>query len=547
MATDNRTYSELLSEIETLRLRLEEAEDTLQAIHSGEVDALVISRPEGEQVFTLQGAEHPYRVLVETMSEGAVFLTSDGHVVYANKQLANLLQVPIEKLISSPLVDYVAHQDQALFTNLLKFTNQLKKININSNRSEITFTTGTGNKLPAILSFSVIDLIDNPGVGVVVTDISERKKAEDVSKASYQYARSLLEASLDPLMTISVDGKIMDVNQATITVTGIERDQLIGTDVFAYFTEPDLAELGLKKVFSQGSVTDYPLAFRHVSGKVTDVLYNASIYRNPQGEIAGVFAAARDITGRKLIEQQLETSLYYTRSLIEASLDLMVTLNVKGKIIAINKVAEQLTELPRAQLVDSDFALYFIEPEQLLAAHQEALTHGGVVEVPLTIKQKSGAFVEVLYNASPYRNQSGEIEGLLGVARNVTERNKTEQKLRLAASVFDHAWEGILITTPDGTIMNVNEAFNRITSYSRHEVLGKNPNILSSGRQDKDFYANLWHSLKEQGHWVGEVWNRRKNGEVYAVMENISVVLDSQGKTSHYIEFTQKLRSQEFK
>ena len=385
MATDNRTRTELLSEIEILQLRLEEAEDTLQAIHSGEVDALVISRPEGEQIFTLQGAEHPYRVLVETMSEGAAFLTSDGNLVYGNKQLANLLQVPIEKLINSPLVNYVAQQDQALFTNLLKFTNQLKKININSNRSEITLTTGTGNKLPAILSFSVIDLVDNSGVGVVVTDISERKKLEDVSKASYQYARSLLEASLDPLVTISVDGKIMDVNQATLTVTGIERDQLIGSEIFAYFTEPDLAELGFKKAFSQGTVTDYPLAIRHVSGKVTDVLYNASIYRNPQGEIAGVFAAARDVTARKLIEKQLETSLYYTRSLIEASLDLMVTLSVEGKIIAINKVAEQMTGLPRAQLVDNDFALYFVEPEQLHAAHQEALTHGAVVEVPLTI------------------------------------------------------------------------------------------------------------------------------------------------------------------
>jgi PAS domain S-box-containing protein len=179
-------------------------------------------------------------------------------------------------------------------------------------------------------------------------------------------------------VTISVDGKIMDVNQATLTVTGIERDQLIGSDVFVYFTEPDLAEIGLKKVFSQGTVTDYPLTFRHVSGKVTDVLYNASIYRNPQGEVAGVFAAARDITARKRIEQQLETSLYYTRSLIEASLDLMVTLSVEGKIKAINKVAEQMTGLTRAQLVDSDFALYFVEPEQFHAAHQEALTHGGI-------------------------------------------------------------------------------------------------------------------------------------------------------------------------
>ena len=105
MTTDNRTRTELLSEIETLLLRLEEAEETLHAIHSGEVDALVISRPEGEQIFTLQGAEHPYRVLVETMSEGAAFLTSDGNIVYCNKQLADLLQVPMKKLINSPLAD----------------------------------------------------------------------------------------------------------------------------------------------------------------------------------------------------------------------------------------------------------------------------------------------------------------------------------------------------------------------------------------------------------------------------------------------------------
>jgi len=529
MATDNRTRTELLSEIETLRLRLEETEGILSAIQSGEVDALVISRPEGEQIFTLQGAEHPYRVLVETMSEGAAFLTADGKIIYCNKQLADLLQVPIEKLINSPLAGCVAHQDQALFTNLLNNTN------IKTNRAEITLNTGTGNKLPAILSFSVINLADNPCLGVVVTDITERKKVEEISNTAYQYARSLLEVSLDSLVTVSVDGKVMDVNEATITLTGIERDQLIGSDVFAYFTEPELAQIGLKKALSQGTVIDFPLSIRHVSGKVTDVLYNASVYRNPQGEVAGVFAAARDITARKLIEQQLATSLHYTLSLIEASLDLMVTLSLEGNIISVNKATEQLTGLTRAQLVDSDFSRYFVKPEKLLAAHQEALTQGFVIEVPLTIKQGSGAVVEVLYNASPYRNQSGAIEGLLGVARNVTERNKAEEKLRLAASVFAHAWEGILITTTDGTIVNVNEAFTRVTSYGLDEVIGQNPHILSSGRQGNDFYAELWNSLSEKGHWYGEVWNRRKNGEVYAVMENISVVRDAQGKASHYI------------
>jgi two-component system sensor kinase len=114
-----------------------------------------------------------------------------------------------------------------------------------------------------------------------------------------RYARSLLEASLDPLMTISAEGKIMDANLATENITGVTRDQLIGSDFSDYFTEPDKARTGYQQVFSQACVTNYPLTMRHVSGKVTVVLYNASVYRNAQGEIAGVFAAARDVTDRK--------------------------------------------------------------------------------------------------------------------------------------------------------------------------------------------------------------------------------------------------------
>ena len=350
MVTDNRTRAALLSKIETLRLRLEEAEETLHAINSGEVDALIVASPEGDQIFTLQGPEHPYRVLVETMNEGAAFLTSNGKIVYCNKQLATMLQVPMEKLIGSPLADFLVSQDQALFTS------RLENDNFKSNRGEITLNIGTGNEIPVLLSFSVVELAGKPGVGVVVTDITERKKSEKATEVAFQYARSLIEASLDPLVTISAEGQIMDVNEATIGVTGVSREELIGSDFSNYFTEPEQARTGYQRVFSQGYVTDYPLAIRHVSGKVTDVLYNASIFRNPQGEVAGVFAAARDVTDRKLAEQKLQASLYYTRSLIEASMDLMVTISMEGKIISVNEAAVQITGIDRDQLIGSDFS-----------------------------------------------------------------------------------------------------------------------------------------------------------------------------------------------
>ncbi|MFZ5524223.1 MAG: sensor histidine kinase [Pseudomonadota bacterium] len=119
------------------------------------------------------------------------------------------------------------------------------------------------------------------------------------------YARSLIEASLDPLLTISPDGKITDVNAATVNVTGIGRAELIGTDFSNYFTEPGKAREGYQQVFAQGSVTDFPLTIRHLDGKLTDVLYNASVYKNERGNVLGVFAAARDVTAQKQAEQEI--------------------------------------------------------------------------------------------------------------------------------------------------------------------------------------------------------------------------------------------------
>ena len=136
--------------------------------------------------------------------------------------------------------------------------------------------------------------------------------------------------------------------------------------------------------------------------------------------------------------------------------------------------------------------------------------------------------------ASPELQADGDVLWH-GLIEDVTERRQAQEKLQLSASVFTHAHEGIMITTADGTILDVNDAFSVITGYSREEVLGQNPRILRSGRQGKDFYTAMWTSLREQGHWYGEVWNRRKNGELFAEMQTISTVRDSQGRAQHYV------------
>jgi PAS domain S-box-containing protein len=137
-------------------------------------------------------------------------------------------------------------------------------------------------------------------------DITERNRAEERIRTASLYARSLIEASLDPLVTINPEGKITDVNKATEIATGRSRAELISSDFSEYFIEPEKAKSGYKRVFTEGLVKDYPLAIRHKNGKVTDVLYNATVYTNNAGEIQGVFAAARDITELKRAEKQAQ-------------------------------------------------------------------------------------------------------------------------------------------------------------------------------------------------------------------------------------------------
>lgn len=176
MATDKPSRKELQAEIEALRFRLEEAEAVIQAIQGGEVDAIVVSSASGEsQVFTLQGAEHPYRVLMETMSEGAAFLSPDGMIAYCNRRLADLLQVPMEKLIGSPFVDSVAPQAQALVVE------RLKNPKFQDSRVEIAMKAEKGCDavdLPVLFSYTAVDLAGKAGASIIITDLSERKQQE---------------------------------------------------------------------------------------------------------------------------------------------------------------------------------------------------------------------------------------------------------------------------------------------------------------------------------------------------------------------------------
>ncbi len=259
--------------------------------------------------------------------------------------------------------------------------------------------------------------------------IAAQTKAGETLRLAGAYNRNLIETSLDLLATIGPDGKITDVNAATENVTGCSRAELVGTDFSDYFTEPEKAQAGYKHVFIEGFVRDYPLEIRNRDGRITPVLYNAAIYRDDSGKVTGVFAAARDVSERKRAEKELLSASLYTRSLIEANLDPLVTIGQDGKITDVNRATEAVTGRARKELLGTDFSDYFTEPELARSGYQKVFREGTVRDYPLEIRHSDGHITPVLYNASVYRDEAGKVAGVFASARDITELKKYREHL----------------------------------------------------------------------------------------------------------------------
>jgi PAS domain S-box-containing protein len=164
-------------ELEELRQRLQETEETLEAIRSGEVDALVVSGPSGEKVFTLEGAEHPYRVLVESMNEGAISLSLDGTILYCNAAFARLIGCPLDQIMGRDLVEFIPVEEREMLERLIG------RGHLDAVRAELTILEAPGRGLPTQVSLNPINLEEGPSIAVIVTDLSERKRHQQAEAA----------------------------------------------------------------------------------------------------------------------------------------------------------------------------------------------------------------------------------------------------------------------------------------------------------------------------------------------------------------------------
>lgn len=254
---------------------------------------------------------------------------------------------------------------------------------------------------------------------LVVTAKQLAANADKVAQAS-KYARRLIEVSLDPLVTISPKGKITDVNKATIDVTGVSRQKLIGTDFSKYFTEPKKALAGYKKVFREGSVTDYPLTIRSQTGRLTNVLYNASVYKDDKGIVLGVFAAARDYTRAKKATELLAVTARQLAVAANEKEDVRRKLVVTAKRLAVT--AEEKEDTRRKLVVTA---------KELKRLHD-------------TLEKK------------------------------VLKRTKDLEHIRSRnEAILTSIGDGLVVVDKEGKINYINKSFEEMLGWKSQEIIGK--------------------------------------------------------------------------
>ncbi len=212
------------------------------------------------------------------------------------------------------------------------------------------------------------------------------------------------------------------------------------------------------------------------------------------------------------------------------------TLSDAGLILDTNLTAAQLLGYTSSALIKQPVTRFILQEDQdVYYLHRKLLFETAAAQAcELRMVKQDGTPFWARIEATYTRDEAGVPVGRVAIS-DVTEYKQAEEKLRLAASVFTHAHEGIMITSTDGVIIDVNAAFTRITGYRRDEVVGHKPVMLSSGRHDAAFHAAMWRDLVEHGHWAGEIWNQRKNGEVYAELQVSSAVRDDRGKVLQYV------------
>ena len=489
-----------------------------------------------------------YADIYEFAPVGYFTLTRTGQISEINLTGASLLGVDRNKLLQHRFDHFISPEDRdrwhRLFVSVME---NAEKMGI-----ELALQRGDGSTFYAHLDCLRTEAVTAaPLLRMALTDISAmqlNKQLHEAQDSEHQILhetktlllryQTLLQNSMEGIHIMDIEGNVIEVNDAFCNMLGYIREETLRLNVADWNAQWSREELHERFKANIGNSVLFETVYRHKEGMLIHVeIISCGI------EIDGkayLYAASRDITERKVAEQALRESEERWHFAIDGSGDGVWDWNLEtGRIVFSERYLEMLGYAGNVNWDCLDDWKNHVAAEEMQQAMVmlEAYLDGKIptYSTEYRMQRADGGWAWILARGKVVsRAVDGRPLRMIGTHTDITERKQTEEALRVAAVAFE-THDAILITDARANIIRVNQAFTDITGYSLEEVLGHNPRIMSSGRQDKVFYIEMWQQLLHTGSWAGEIWDKRKNGQIYPKWLTITAVKNERYEATHYV------------
>lgn len=413
-------------EVEELRARLATAEETLQAIVSGEVDAVVVDRRTGPQVYTLKSATEPYRLLVEQMAQGALTVTGDGIILYCNESFARMIGRPRERLAGMHLYDFVAGNSAAAIGGLLGGRN--------GTDGEITLRSRTGGTVETLISAAPLAADGENIYCLAVTDLSDQELRR-------RHA-AVVQASEAAIYALDPELKIRTWNRGAELQLGLPAAKTIGRDERDFWPDEARAELNwlVQHCNGTGAAATSELRRQRADGTVADLIYTLTPLRDRRGVLTGYSVVAHDITERKASEQRLRESEARFRIMADNLPHIIWVHDEEGRQQFVNQTFCDYFGIHRAEISPRRWQM-LVHPEDregYVAAFHEAVRERRPFHHEVRIRRADGEWRWFESWGRPRFDDAGRFLGHVGTSADITERKRTEEHRQLLVNELNH-------------------------------------------------------------------------------------------------------------
>ncbi|MBA4381253.1 MAG: diguanylate cyclase [Sideroxydans sp.] len=519
----------------------------------------------------IKQSETLLRTTLESTDEGILMIGHDGRVLSTNKRFMELWRIPptlLEQRNDDLLLSWALEQ----LNDPEDFLGLVRKLYASDEQARDVLHFKDGRVFARFTQALAVG--EERGRIWCFKDITEQYHVEMALRTSEKKMLTILD-NVDAYIYLKDQaGKYLFANRRVRELWGVEMKDIVGCGDEKFFDAATTANIRAndRDVLDRGEThTTEETNTVVATGKTFTYLSTKLPLRAEDGSIYALCGVSTDITARIKSEEALQASEERARTL--STLLRLITDNVTDMIWAkdLNKrylfankaICEQLlnakdTEEP----IGKDDMFFAMRERNSQPENPEWHTFGELCQDSDSITLQNGTpsqfdeygnvkgkFLFLDVHKAPFVNDKGEVIGVVGSGRDVTQQKSIEEKLRLASMVLENSSEAMFITDENATIIEVNPAFTKLTGYAADEAIGASPSILHSGRHEPAFYKTMWANLKETGHWQGEIWNRRKNGEIFAEWQTINTVYNSDGSVHRHValfsDITEKKKSEE--